>query len=193
MTSHSEYYFGLLALLLRAARREEVYQLDKGDARQDTKSNLWCLHFIDGGETDKDKTVKNEGSRRVVPIPYILIDLGFLEYAKSIQDKRLFPQLEHKGNGYGAVPGKAWARMVKRLKVGGKGKVLHSLRHGGISKMVELGMPDAHAVALTGHTGGRGDVHFTTYTHAASFSLAVMKGSMDRLGEAYREMLKGLV
>lgn len=63
-TRHPEYYYGLLALLLTAARREEVYQLDKADVRQDAKTGVWCFHFIDGGEEDKDKTVKNEMSRR---------------------------------------------------------------------------------------------------------------------------------
>lgn len=74
---------------------------------------------------------------RVVPLPDLLIELGFLRYAEFIDHKRVFPQLEHKGNGYGDGPGKAWARLGKRRKIGGKGKVLHSLRHGGITKLVE--------------------------------------------------------
>lgn len=191
--THPEYYFGLLALLLTAARREEVYQLDKADVKKDPKTGLWCFHFIDGGEEDKEKTVKNVGSRRVVPLPDLLLQLGFLRYAESIDHKRIFPQLKHKGNGYGDVPGKAWARLVKRLKIGGKGKVLHSLRHGGITKLAEHGVPDAHATALTGHTGGRTDVHFKDYTHTGAFSLEKLKNSMDVLGEAYRGMLKRLV
>lgn len=190
---HPECYYGLLALLLTAARREEVYQLDKADVRQDPKTSVWCFHFIDGGDEDKDKTIKNEMSRRVVPIPHLLIDVGFLEYAKGIDNKRLFPQLKHEANGYGDAPGKAWSRLVKRLGFKAKGKVLHSLRHGGITKMGELGVPYAHATALTGHTGGNADVHFTDYTHMKTFNLNVMKQSMDVLGESYREMLKGLV
>ncbi|ULA61945.1 MAG: putative Phageintegrase domain-containing protein [Nitrospira sp.] len=190
--THPEYYFGLLALLITAARREEVYQLDKADVKKDPKTGIWCFHFIDGGEEDKEKTVKNVGSRRVVPLPDLLIELGFLRYVESIDHKRVFPQLEHKGNGYGDVPGKAWARLVKRLKVGSKGKVLHSLRHGGITKLAEHGVPDAHATALTGHTGGRTDVHFKDYTHTGAFSLEKLKKSIDVLGEAYREVLRGL-
>ncbi len=151
---HPEYYYGLLALLLTAARREEVYQLDRADVRQDLKSGVWCLDFLDGGDDDKEKTVKTEMSRRMVPIPDLLVDLGFMEYVKGIDHKRIFPQLVHEGNGYGDAPGKAWARLVIRLGLKKKGKVLHSLRQGGITKMGELGVPCAHAVALTGHTGG---------------------------------------
>ena len=84
---------------------------------------------------------------------------------------------------------------MKRLKVGGKGKVLHSLRHGGCTKLAERGVPDAHAYALTGHVrGGRGgDVHFESCVHTDKFSLKVLKGSIDKLGEAYRETLKRLL
>ena len=61
--------------------------------------------------------------------------------------------------------------------------------------MAELGVPDAHAYALTGHAqggSGSGDVH-QDYVHVAKFALKVLKGSIDKLGEAYREMLKGLL
>lgn len=192
-TRHPDYYFGLLALLLTAARREEVYQLDKADVRQDAKTGIWCFCFLDGGDEDKDKTVKNEMSRRVVPLPDLLMDLGFIKYVEGIDHRRVFPQLKHERNGYGDAPGKAWSRLVKRLGFKTKGKVLHSLRHGGITKMGELGVPYAHAAALTGHTGGNSDIHFTDYTHMKTFNLTVMKKSMDVLGEAYREMLKGLL
>ena len=59
--------------------------------------------------------------------------------------------------------------------------------------MGELGVPYAHAAALTGHTGGNSDIHVTDYTHMKTFSLTVMKKSMDVLGESYREMLKRLL
>ena len=72
---------------------------------------------------------------------------------------------------------------------------LHSVRRGGCTKLAELGVPDAHAYALTGHVrGGRGgDVHFEAYVHTDKFSLKVLKASIDKLGEAYRDTLKGLL
>ena len=52
---------------------------------------------------------------------------------------------------------------------------------------------------MTGHvfgggwsSGGSGDVH-QKYVHKDRFSMKVMTGSIDILGEAYREMLKGLL
>ena len=98
------------------------------------------------------------------------------------------------GTGYGDAPGKGWARLVKRLKVGGRGKVFHSLRHGGCTKLAKLGVPDVHAYALTGHVrgGGGGDVH-RGYVHMDKFSLKALKAAIDKLGEAYREMLKELL
>ena len=193
-TRHPERYFGLLALLLTAARREEVYQLDVADVMQETSSGISYFNFT-SDDAGGNKTLKNAQSRRVVPLPGLLIELGFLEYVKSIRHKRVFPQLKHGGDGYGDGPGKAWARLVLQLKQGGKGKVLHSLRHGGISKFAELGVPDAHALALTGHgrEGMSGEVHFSAYVHTGTFSLKVLKMSIDKLGEAYRETLKGLL
>ena len=131
-----ERYYGLLALLLSAARREEVYQLDMADVVQDPASNVWYLNFIDSD----DKALKNAHSRRRCPVSNFLVDVGFLTYAEKIRaqgHKRLFPQLEHGINGYGDEPGKAWARLIKKLGIGGEGKVLHSLPHGGCTKMAE--------------------------------------------------------
>jgi integrase len=133
-TRRPERYYGLLALLLTAARREEVYQLDTADVKQDAGSGIWYFMFT-GDDEDKDKTVKNVSSIRACPLPELLIDLDLLGYVHSIKAKRLFPQLKHGQNGYGDEPGKAWGRLVKRLKLGGKGKVLHSLRHGGCTKL----------------------------------------------------------
>lgn len=71
--------------------------------------------------------------------------------------------------------GTTWARLVKRLKIGGNGKMLHSLRRVGTAKLAGHGVPDAHATALTGHTGGRTDVYFRDYTHTGAFSVKKSK------------------
>ena len=139
-TNHPERYYGLLALLLTAARREEVYQLDEADVKQEAGSGIWFFNFTSDDAGGHKKTLKNAESRRVVPLPDRLVDLDVLDEPKiNRHNKRVFPQLKHGGNGYG--PGKAWARLVLQLQQGGKGKVLHSLRHGGISKFAEPGIP----------------------------------------------------
>ena len=66
-TQHPARYFGLLALLLTAARREEVYQLDVADVMQEPASGVWYFNFLDSDE-DKDKTLKNVASRRRGPL-----------------------------------------------------------------------------------------------------------------------------
>jgi hypothetical protein len=116
---------------LTAARRQEVYQLDKADVQRNIKTGVWCFNFIDGGDEDKDKTVKNEMSRRVVPLPDLLIDLGFSwSTSEALIISASSRGLKHERNGYGDALGMAWARLVKRLGLKAKGKVLHSLRHG---------------------------------------------------------------
>ena len=67
-TINPERYYGILALLLTAARREEVFQLDLADVKQEAATGIWCFNFTSDGE-DADKTLKNAQSRRVVPLP----------------------------------------------------------------------------------------------------------------------------
>ena len=104
--TNPERYYGLLALLLTAARREEVYQLDVANVKQAAATGIWSFTFTGGDDDDKDKTVKNVASNRTCPLPELLIELGFLDYVRSIKAKRLFPQLTHGGNGYGDGPGR---------------------------------------------------------------------------------------
>ncbi|BCA55106.1 hypothetical protein W02_22460 [Nitrospira sp. KM1] len=94
--------------------------------------------------------MKNEGSKRRVPIhssliESSLIELGFLEYIRSIKEAghtRLFPQLKRKGgNGWSDPVGKWFGRFVTKSGLTDPALVLHSLRHGGISKLTSAGCP----------------------------------------------------
>ena len=102
---------------------------------------------------------------------------------------------KHGGNGYGDGPGKAWARLVKNLNKTVEARCSTRYAMVDISNFTALRVPDAHALALTGHAreGTSGEVHFSTYVHTGTFSLKVLKGSIDTLGEAYRGVLKGVV
>jgi hypothetical protein len=61
--------------------------------------------------------------------------------------------------------------------------------------MAEIGVPDAHALALTGHANPamQGQVHFTTYVHTGRFSVKVLKESIDKLAETYREVVTSML
>jgi integrase len=85
--------------------------------------------------------------------------MQYLESIKQAGHTRLFPQLKSKrNNGYG----KWFGRLVSSLGLTDPRLVIHSLRHGGISKLHSAGVPVNIAETLTGHTAG--NVH-KQYVH----------------------------
>jgi integrase len=78
--------------------------------------------------------------------------MQYLESIKQAGHTRLFPQLKSKrNNGYG----KWFGRLVSSLGLTDPRLVIHSLRHGGISKLHSAGVPVNIAETLTGHTAGK--------------------------------------
>jgi len=140
--------------LLSGARLEELCQLHLGDIRQE--GEVWCLD-INAKEKKKLKTLSSE---RLVPIHPRLVELGFLEHVERLRkrgEKRLFPELEHRRDGYGQTASKWFARYRERL---GVGKTFHSLRHVFIDELHQLGADHKKIATLVGHadesmTGGR--------------------------------------
>ena len=70
-------------------RLEELCQLARDDTRQ--VSGIWILDINDGD----GRKIKNEYSRRLVPIHPVLINRGFLQYANDENgvSRRVFPSL----------------------------------------------------------------------------------------------------
>lgn len=85
------------------------------------------------------KSVKNEHSRRSIPIHQQLIDWGFLEYVEEQQKKttsdnnRLFPNItmHNKGDRYSASKyyNKYFGEVLKGINLEGKGYSSYSMRH----------------------------------------------------------------
>jgi integrase len=90
------YWLPLLALFT-GARLEELGQLAPEDVREEAyedvdgeKVSVWVISITDEGE---GQGLKNEGSRRRIPVHSELIRLGFIEFAHSRQSKpRIFYQ-----------------------------------------------------------------------------------------------------
>ena len=83
-----------LVMLFSGARPGEIAQLAITDVRQD--HGHWFMHITDEGEqTEEGKSVKTEGSIRMVPIHTELVRLGFLKYhaerMKTKDGSQLFP------------------------------------------------------------------------------------------------------
>jgi hypothetical protein len=190
-----ERYWLVLLLLFQICRREEAGQLYIKDI-QDSPEGIAYINITD---TEKDQTLKNEGSRRKIPLHSALAKLGFLHYlavvnalAKKdgIADNkiRVFPQLTKKGNnGYADPVGKWFGRLVTGLGLTNPALVLHSLRHGGITKLHDAAVPVNLVETLTGHSAG--NVH-EQYVHKDRISMKTLSEALEKL--QYAEVLNKL-
>jgi integrase len=142
-----------MLLLFECCRREAAAQLYLKDL-----GVIDGVPYIQITDEEPDQSLKNEGSKRRVPIHSSLLQLGFMEYVESIKragHTRLFPQLRRKGNnGYGDPVGKWFGRLVSSLGLTNPRLVIHFLRHGGITKLHSAGVPVNIAETLTGHSAG---------------------------------------
>ena len=128
----------MLCLLLSGARREEIAQLAIADIQHEGD-----IHYFDITNEGESQSLKNEGSKRRVPIHSELVRLGFLAYVqKQRRGGRLFPQLEKGSNGYGDAVGKWFGRLLRHfLSITDPGLVLHSTRHTVITRLHSAGVP----------------------------------------------------
>ncbi|GKT27198.1 site-specific integrase [Acidovorax sp. SUPP3334] len=79
-----QYWVPLLGLFT-GARLNEISQLQLNDVRQDD-AGLWYIDITASADDDEDedtKSVKNEESRRLVPVHQTLLDLNFIDFVKE--------------------------------------------------------------------------------------------------------------
>ncbi len=177
-----------LICLFSACRREEAGQLAVADIQEEGG-----VHFFRINDDEKlGQTLKNEGSRRRVPIHESLISLGFLQFvekARKAGHVRLFPDLKKGGNGYSDATGKWFGRLVTKVGLTDPALVLHSLRHGGITKMHGAGVPNNVVEYLVGHSAGT--VHDRVYTKRDLLPLSLLRDGLERLD--YSAVVKSLM
>lgn len=147
----AEFWLPLIGLYT-GARIEEIAQLRVKEIRRHPALGHF-FHITDEGE---DSAVKNESSRRRVPIHQALLAAGLLAYAESLPDQGgyLFPTLStdkymRRSSGYGKEFGKL---LRDELKILDRRKVFHSFRHLFKHRCRELGISEDVHDALTGHT-----------------------------------------
>lgn len=79
------------------------------------------------------KRLKNAASRRDVPIHPKLMDIGFLEFVKSTENRHVFYDLPHPTSAEDYEPTKAYSqyfgRLLKKLELKTSSKTFHSFRH----------------------------------------------------------------
>lgn len=87
---------------------------------------VWCFDI----NRKKDKSLKSKNSIRIIPIHRFLIELGFLDYAKSVQHERLWPNVKWtKKAGYSKDVGNRMQKMIRRNITEDEDMVFHSFRN----------------------------------------------------------------
>jgi integrase len=145
-------WFPLVALY-SGARLGEIAQLSVSNVYE--KHGHWIMHVTrEGG-----KSTKTKGSQRVIPIHSILIDLGFLNYARRVKGTgatQLFPGIANDSRGQVAGGySRAYGRYLSKIGVKtGRGLNFHSFRHTFVDALRRAEFADEAFGFLIGHTQG---------------------------------------
>jgi integrase len=145
--------WGALIGLYTGARVSEVGQLALDDFAE--VDEVPCLTITDDGE---GQSIKNEASRRTIPIHSDLLKLGLMERVEKLRkagEKRLFPKVKVGAvNGAGNWLSKAFTRHIEAVGIEqpAKGKYgFHSLRKTAIQTMKSAKVPLEWRCAYVGH------------------------------------------
>jgi integrase len=122
------YWVGILGLF-HGTRLQETTQLHINDIYPLRK--IWV---IDINDKTKDKKLKTLHSNRIIPLHQTLIDLGFLDYIRILEQngkERLFHELTLGRDGYTKNPSKFFNDYLRELGIKSPTKKydFHSLRH----------------------------------------------------------------
>jgi integrase len=134
---------------LTGARLEELCQLHTDDIIE--LQGIPCLRIDDSKEGQK---LKNQSSRRILPVHPTMIRLGFLEYVASIrvnESTKIFPDLKPTRDKYGHAPSKWFSRYRVKVGINDPRKTFHSFRHTFIDDLREAGVQDSLVKQMAGH------------------------------------------
>lgn len=145
-------YWVPLIMLFSGARPGEIGQLAVSDVREE--HSHWIMHITDDGEGEK--SVKNENSKRILPVHDQLIELGFIDYHTRMKEAghdRLFPNAERNARGQMLADfSRMFSRYLTSLKIKeGRGYSQYSFRHGAADALRRAGYLDHEFKFLMGH------------------------------------------
>ncbi len=145
-------YWVPLIMLFSGARPAEIAQLSVADVREE--HGRWIFHITDDG--DGNKSVKNENSKRILPVHDQLIKLGLIEYRNSMAkagQSRLFSHAERNARGQMIADfSRMFSRYLTALGIkDGRGYSQYSFRHGAADALRRAGYLDHEFKFLMGH------------------------------------------
>ncbi|MBF7141428.1 MULTISPECIES: site-specific integrase [Pseudomonas] len=156
------YWLPLMARFT-GARLEELSQLQKDDIFE--QNGIWCMRFDERGTGQR---LKNQGSRRTIPIHPELLSYGLLDHWMAIKEsggERLFPDLVESQGKLGTHASKWFLKYRHKLGITSDKKTFHSFRHTFIDDLRDSGVQDSLIKRLVGHEDGA-----VTFKHYGSRS-----------------------
>ena len=190
----SEYWIPTIGLFT-GCRLNEIAQLTVSDISE--IDGVKVLSILD----EDKKRLKNESSRRIIPIHSKLIDLGFLDYVNTRlafdNVGRLFPELKEsnqKTGDYSKEPGRRFTAYRRLMNVGddklnpvtgkreGKSrKVFHSFRSTFIVALRKAGVPKERRTRLAGHEfSDTQDSNYDGGDALTMFPFSTLKADIDQ-------------
>lgn len=156
-------------------RPEEILQLKLRNIRR--RDGLVCLFL---GE-DGDDVIKTEQSRRILPVPQLLLDLGFREWAVSMLswgEIWAFPEIEPgAANGRRSqIFGDRMRTLLGHLNLRFSDEDIYAMRRTLSSKLLHLGVNTGVRQRVLGHLEGS-----TVDRHYSDDGLAELKALLDRV------------
>lgn len=131
--SSSTIYWILLLGLTSGARLEEIGQCMLSDLIEDGGLYLEITDYVAPEDGTAKKHVKNEGSKRIVPIHPLVLELGFRDYVSALRaagHRTLFPELRRNVHGKRTqVASQKINRYIDSFATSDRRASLHSLRH----------------------------------------------------------------
>lgn len=118
--------------------------------------------------------LKNNSSRRVIPIHEKLLELGFIDYINSVQHERIFPALKQERDGFGTAASKWFGRFKSKLGFG-RGHDFHSFRH---TVATQLKHAEVSSI-LTGELLGHSQNNITYDRYGKGMSIEKLKNTIN--------------
>lgn len=174
LTPLSQYWLPLLAFA-SGARINELATLYKHDILEERN-----IKYFNLTEYEDEKSLKNNNSKRVVPIHSRLIELGFLDFLSNSEEGLLFKDLEtlYKPHTQEAFSNPAVSEFseFKRetLKLSNE-VVFHSLRNTFMQQCADNRIQDSDIAAVVGHS----QKGMTRGRYATDFSLEILHKAVE--------------
>jgi integrase len=143
-------YWLPILCVFHGARLEEFAQLRRRDVKKD--GEIWYFNVTDEAEGQ----LKNEQSRRQVPVHPFVAEIGFLDWLGNPSQNRdalVFSELSPSGadGKFGQTITKKFCRYRRELRLGAKDVVFHSLRHSVVTALIRADAPQVLRREITGH------------------------------------------